>query len=81
VPFFGVPARLPAAPIALARRTGAALVPGFVVRTAPGRYRVQVEPAVSTTNALETLAAVLERYVRAHPEQWFVFEPVWDESA
>jgi len=81
VPFFGTLARLPAAPIALARRTGAALVPGFVVRTAPGRYRVQVEPPVTSTNALEALAAVLERYVRAHPEQWFVFEPVWDEGA
>jgi len=83
VPFFGTLARLPAAPIALARRTGAALVPGFVVRTAPGRYRVQLEPPVPTTTgrALEALAAVLERYVRAHPEQWFVFEPVWDESA
>ena len=83
VPFFGTPARLPAAPIALARRTGATLVPGFVVRTAPGRYRVQVEPPVTTATggALEALAAVLERYVRAHPEQWFVFEPVWDEGA
>jgi lauroyl/myristoyl acyltransferase len=54
-------------------------VPGFVVRTAPGRYRVQVEPPVTGARALETLAATLERYVRAHPEQWFVFEPVWDE--
>ena len=79
VTFFGLPARLPAAPVALAQRTGAALVPGFVVRTAPGRYRVQVEPPVTGARALETLAATLERYVRAHPEQWFVFEPVWDE--
>ena len=81
VPFFGRPARLPAAPVALARRTGAALVPGFVVRTAPGRYRIQVEPPVVGARALETLAATLERYVRAHPEQWFVFEPVWEETA
>ena len=82
VPFFGLPARLPAAPLALARRTGAALVPGFVVRTSPGRYRVQVEPAVTAPGdgALEALAATLERYVRAHPEQWYVFEPVWDDA-
>jgi len=81
VPFFGRPARLPAAPLALARRTGAALIPGFVVRTGPGKYRIQLEPPVTARGhgALVALAATLERYVRAHPEQWFVFEPMWDE--
>ena len=81
VPFFGRPARLPAAPLALARRTGAALVPGFVVRTGPGRYQIRLEPPVTAHGhgALVALAATLERYVRAHPEQWFVFEPMWDE--
>ena len=83
VTFFGRPARLPAAPLALARRTGAALLPGFVVRTAPGRYRVHLEPPVAAPadRVLESLAATLERYVRAHPEQWFVFEPMWDDAA
>jgi len=82
VPLFGRPARLPAAPVALAQRTGAALVPGFVVRTGPGRYRIHVEPALAAggERALERLAATLERYVGAHPEQWFVFEPLWDET-
>jgi KDO2-lipid IV(A) lauroyltransferase len=82
VPFFGSLARLPAAPLALAHRTGAALVPGFVVRTSPGRYRVHVEPAVTASGdgALASLAATLERYVRAHPEQWYVFEPMWDDA-
>jgi lauroyl/myristoyl acyltransferase len=81
VTFFGRTAFLPAAPLALARRTGAALVPGFVVRTAPGRYRVHLEPQLAShERALESLAATLERYVRAHPEQWFVFEPMWDDA-
>jgi KDO2-lipid IV(A) lauroyltransferase len=82
VALFGRIARLPAAPIALAARTGAALVPGFVVRESPGRYRIRFEPAIiaSPERALERLAATLERWVRAHPEQWFVFEPVWDDA-
>jgi lauroyl/myristoyl acyltransferase len=81
VPFFGRPARLPAAPLALARRTGARVVPGFVVREGRGRYRVTVEPAIESTGALglAELARALERHVRAHPDQWFVFERVWDE--
>jgi len=81
VPFFGRPARLPAAPLALARRTGARVVPGFVVREGRGRYRVHLEPAleVSGEGALRELARALERHVGAHPDQWYVFERVWDE--
>lgn len=82
VPFFGRPARLPAAPLALARRTGAMVVPGFVVRVAPGRYRVELEPALPDAgDPLAALALALERRVRHDPTQWFVFEPVWDELA
>jgi KDO2-lipid IV(A) lauroyltransferase len=88
VPLFGRPARLPAAPLALARRTGAMVVPGFVVRVAPGRYQVQLEPALPDActggdgdGALAALAAALERHVRRDPTQWFVFEPVWDDLA
>ena len=78
VSLFGRTARLPAAPLALARRTGALVVPGFVERIAPGRYRVHLEPALAAP-PLAALAAALERHVRRDPTQWFVFEPVWDE--
>ncbi|MEO6461882.1 MAG: lysophospholipid acyltransferase family protein [Candidatus Eisenbacteria bacterium] len=88
VPFFGRPAWLPAAPLALARRTGSLVVPGFVVKVAPGRYRIQLEPALDGTvtgpggdGVLADLAAALERHVRRDPTQWFVFEPMWDERA
>jgi KDO2-lipid IV(A) lauroyltransferase len=83
VPLFGLPARLPAAPLALARRTGARLIPGFVVREGQGKYRVRLEPAIESRDdaALLDLAQALERNVRAHPDQWFVFERVWDEPA
>ncbi len=83
VPLFGRPARLPAAPLALARRTGARLIPGFVVREGRGLYRVRLEPEIEARgeSALAELARALERNVRAHPDQWFVFEPMWDEPA
>jgi lauroyl/myristoyl acyltransferase len=80
VPLFGREARLPAAPLALARRTGALVVPGFVVRVAPGRYRVTLEAPLAEP-PLAALAAALERHVRRDPTQWFVFERVWDERA
>ena len=49
VDLFGLRTRLPAAAVALAHRTGAALVPAYVVRTSPGRYRVRVEPPITLT--------------------------------
>jgi lauroyl/myristoyl acyltransferase len=28
-------------------------------------------------NGVQRFAEVFERYVRAHPEQWTVFQPIW----
>ncbi len=76
----GRTAALPAAPVALARRTGAAIVPGFVERIAPGRWRVTFEaPLEPGDSALAELARALERRITADPTQWFMFEPMWDE--
>ena len=51
----------------------------------PGRYRVHVEPPLSTTRAsaaLERARAPCSSATCARiPEQWFVFEPLWDETA
>lgn len=44
VPFFGERALLPPGPVELAMRTGAALVPAFVLRDGPARYRAVVLP-------------------------------------
>jgi len=76
----GGSAALPAAPVALARRTGAAIVPGFVERIAPGRWRVTFEPPLEPGDtALSELARALERRILADPTQWFVFERMWDD--
>jgi KDO2-lipid IV(A) lauroyltransferase len=76
----GGSAALPAAPVALARRTGAAIVPGFVERIAPGRWRVTFEPALEPGDTtLSELARALERRILADPTQWFVFERIWDD--
>jgi KDO2-lipid IV(A) lauroyltransferase len=86
VPFFGREALLPSAHVALALRTGAALVPAFAAREG-GRLIAQVEPelvlprsgdrAADVREGVRRWAAVLERHVARAPEQWSVFEPVW----
>src|SRR5712691_1076750 len=87
VEFFGWPALLPSAHVALALRTGAALIPAFAWRE-KGLLVARIEKPLELVatgdreadvrEGVRRFAAVLEGYVREHPEQWTVFEPVWD---
>jgi KDO2-lipid IV(A) lauroyltransferase len=86
VEFFGRPALLPSAHVALALRTGAALVPAFTWRE-KGLLCARVEEPLDLVssgdrdadvrNGVQRFAEVFERYVRAYPEQWTVFQPIW----
>jgi len=86
VPFFGRPALLPSAHVALALRTGAVLLPAFAHRD--GRVlRAVFEPELELQRTgdrdadlregVRRWAAVLERHISVAPEQWTVFEAVW----
>jgi KDO2-lipid IV(A) lauroyltransferase len=86
VPFFGEAAHLPTGAIELALRQKAILLPAFVHRKDSG-YLAEVEepiPLLDTGDRkadiranLERWAALLERRIRAHPEEWVVFEDFW----
>jgi KDO2-lipid IV(A) lauroyltransferase len=87
VDFFGRPALLPSAHVALALRTGAALVPAFAWRE-NGLLVARIEKPLELVatgdreadvrEGVGRFAALLERAIKEHPEQWTVFEPVWD---
>lgn len=87
VPFFGERAVLPGGAVDLARRTGAALITGFVYRAGIARYRVVLEPplaipvtddrASDTREGMRLLLGRLERGIQSAPEQWFPLSPVW----
>jgi len=89
VPFFGREALLPSAHVALALRTGAALVPGFAWRDGE-QLAATMEPPIELVRTddhqadvregVRRFAAALEPYIRRAPEQWTVFEPVWDRE-
>lgn len=78
VPFFGVPAMTSGALTALARVSGAAVVPYFAVRRADGRgYDIRIEPALEDfpgespeADALR-INTILERHIREAPEQYY----------
>ena len=78
-------------PAVLARLSGAPMVPCFLERIGPGRYRTEVEPPiyvdpavdrdVAIQQATQRFAAGLERRVRAHPEFWYQFYRYWDAQS
>jgi lauroyl/myristoyl acyltransferase len=91
VPFFGRDAFFPRGPLRVAMATEAAVLPAFIVRVREGRYRAVVEKPLSIERGadreaalrenLRRYVAILERYVRASPEQWYCFYPFWDDPS
>lgn len=87
LPFFGERARMPGGIADLALRTGAAVVPGFALRTSYGGIRAVVErpldlprtgdAAADLAEARRRVVAALERGIRMAPDQWFPLAPVW----
>lgn len=91
VPFFGRPAFFPRGPLRVAMATGATVLPAFIVRVPDGRYRAIVEEPLAIDRSgdreaaflanLQRYVAILERYVRERPEQWYCFYPFWDDPS
>lgn len=91
VPFFGQPAYLPLGPARLALMTDALAFVGGC------RYHPDTGYALHFTGPIDMLhsgdrrqdillgarrlAAATEEYVRAHPEQWLMFHPVWPDPS
>ena len=91
VPFFGAPARLPSGPALLALRSGAPILPAVAVRRPNNRFAGVIESAIPIARTgrtaadveriTATVAARLEYYIGKYPEQWTVFQPVWDDGS
>ncbi len=87
VEFFGEKTTLPGGAATLALRTGAPLLP-VVVYSGPGDgHTGVVHAAVDTTRrgslrddvtrVTQELAHIFEGDIRAHPEQWHLYQPNW----
>ena len=92
----GIPVRLfdawtalPAGPAMLAAKTGATILPLAIRRQPNGRYLVAHDPPLTVASsepaeiqrATQAIADAFERIVRAAPEQWYSFKPIWPETA
>lgn len=87
VPFFSERTTLPSGPIDLALRTGATVIPCWVLRRGVARYSVEFAPPLTfdrTGNrraaldrGLWALARALEDGIARAPAQWFLLNPIW----
>jgi KDO2-lipid IV(A) lauroyltransferase len=87
VPFFGKPAWTQTGVARIAYKTGAALVPVFVVRGTDGNFDLHVEKEIEVPHTgdaekdvLETVrryTEVIESYVKAYPDQWMWMHERW----
>lgn len=87
--FFGEDAILPTGAVDLALKTGAAIIPAFSSRLSHGRFEIHAEPPIilngsrngeQIKEANEKIIYSIEKHIRLHPEQWVVFERVWDQK-
>jgi KDO2-lipid IV(A) lauroyltransferase len=84
--FFGATATMPRAHASLALKTGAPVLPCFLVREPHRRFRMIIRPPVETENLppgdrvgafVERCLRVFEEVIRSYPDQWAVFVPLW----
>lgn len=88
VDFFGRKTIIPKGPAVLCYRTGAAIVPTYMIRKADNTYEFTFEEPILPDRSMGEDAAVealakkytnsIERCVRKYPDQWFVFRKVWN---
>jgi KDO2-lipid IV(A) lauroyltransferase len=89
VNFFGRPVTVPAGPAWLALRTGARVLPAALVRERATDdvtlALVDLDVRATPTGDLDQDIRLLtrrildahERFIRAYPDQWFMFRPMW----
>jgi len=93
VDFLGAPAEVSSAPARIALRTGAWVVPSMVLRGPQGdtlirpiidTRTVRYEPTGNEERDVRALTTLimrsLERHVREHPDQWYLFHPLWPQA-
>jgi KDO2-lipid IV(A) lauroyltransferase len=93
VDFLGAPAEVSDVPARIALRTGAAVIPSMVLRgperdtiirpvvdTRSVRYETTGDERRDVIELTQLIMRSLEEQVRSHPEQWYIFRPVWQEQ-
>ncbi|KPJ59989.1 MAG: hypothetical protein AMJ46_08590 [Latescibacteria bacterium DG_63] len=85
--FFSKPARIPSGAATLALKTGAPVVPGYIKREGPFRFKVCIDDPIfpeSTGNKAADVEKLtrqvlskIESYIEENLDQWCIFRDVW----
>lgn len=80
VDFFGQKAATATGPVVFARRSGAPIVPMFIIREKDGTHTIMVEPVFELQERADeqeaaavniaALTNLIERYIRRYPHEW-----------
>jgi lauroyl/myristoyl acyltransferase len=86
--FFGKSALMPKGPAAFGVRLGSEIVPVFMIRKNTDMFSLVFEDPVprpesgddvrDTEEFLKRCVAVIERYVKEYPTQWYMFKKMWN---
>ena len=87
VKFFGEPALTATGPAVLSLRTGAPILPIFIVRKEDHSHHIFIEPQLKynlssntpedTYTITTAYTTVIEKYIRMYPDQWFWVNNRW----
>jgi lauroyl/myristoyl acyltransferase len=84
--FFGKPAHIPAGPALLSVRSGAPVLPAFLLRQEDDTFLFRIHPPLfperekTPENLQRKICAVMEQEIGERPHQWFVFEEFWRDA-
>ena len=87
--FFGKPTFFPGGPAAFSLKTGACIVPGFMLRNEDDSFTLRIEKPIEFTptgnhkkdvvDIISRYKVIFEDYIRKYPEQWYMFRKFWVE--
>jgi KDO2-lipid IV(A) lauroyltransferase len=87
--FFGKPTFLPEGPAAFSLRTGAPILPGFMLRNPDDSFTLSMEKPIEFNptqdkekdikNIITQYKTLIENYIRKYPNQWYMFRRFWIE--
>jgi KDO2-lipid IV(A) lauroyltransferase len=87
--FFGRDTVFPEGPAALALQTGAAIVPGFMLRNKDDTFTLRIEKPLDylptgdsekdIKNVIGLYRVIFQDYIRKYPDQWYMFRRFWVE--
>jgi len=91
VKFIGKDVKMPKGPALFALKTGAVIIPSFMIRQQDDTYKmfyqepIEYSPTGNDEKDIIALtgkcAKVIEDIIKLYPEQWFMFRQFWKEDA